>query len=309
MHNQRHNNHTHTHASDSTPVSRLLIVLVLSGSVMVAELVGAVISGSLSLLTDSGHMLSDSAGLAIALIAAHTMRRPRTDRFTWGFARSEVISAAAQAGILLVVCVAVTVEAAHRFIAPPEIHAQSMAIFAAIGLVANLIGLLLLRSHADSSLNTRAAFLEVLNDTFGSLAVLAAAAVTALTHWSYADPIATLIVAALMAPRAINMLIRCIHILLEGTPADIELAQVREHMLSQPLVIDVHDLHVSNISSNRVALTAHVTVDPEAFVDGSAISLLHSLQECASEHFPLHVDHCTIQLDVPAHRDHEHLEH
>lgn len=302
-------NHSHAPQPQRTALARLGIVFTLSAVVMLAEFVGSILSGSLTLLADAGHMLVDSAGLLLALIAALIMRRPRSDKHTWGLARVEVLSAAIQAGMLLTVCIAVTIEAIQRFITPIPVHAGNMAIFALIGLIANLIGLTLLHKHSHHSLNTRAAFLEVLGDTCGSVAVLAAAGVTAWTGWTYADPAASLIVSALMAPRAINMLARCTHIFLESTPKDLNLAQVREHILAEPHVIDVHDLHVSHISSSNVALTAHVTITPECFRDGSAPDILHAIQHCVSQHFPIPVDHCTIQLDIPQHRDHERLNH
>ena len=300
--------HSHTSTSDSER-GRLALVLALSAAVMVAELIGSALAGSLALLTDAGHMLVDCAGLGIALAASHILRQPRSNRHTWGFARVEVLSAALQAGMLLAVCTIVSIEAIRRMMAPTFVHATSMAAFAAVGLAANILGIFLLHGHSSHSLNTRAALLEVFNDALGSLAVLAAAGVTAISGWAYADPLASLIVAALMLPRAWIMLRTCIRILMESTPEGIDIDQVRTHMLSNEHVIDVHDLHVASISSHTTVLTAHVTIDPQCFYDGSAVPLLHSLQECVSEHFPLKVDHCTIQLDVPQHRDHEQLHH
>lgn len=289
--------------------AQLRFVLILSAVVMLAEVVGAALSGSLTLLADAGHMMVDTSGLAIALFAAYLMSKPRTDTYTWGLARSEVISASVQASMLIVVCIAVTIEAIGRFFTPETVNANQMILFACIGLLANLIGIALLSRKKESSLNTRAAFLEVLNDAFGSIAVLAAAGVTMATGWIYADPVASLIVAALMAPRALRILVRCVKILMEGTPDELNLADVRTHILKEPHVIDVHDLHVSSITSTTTALTAHVTIEPDCFTNGEAVSILHSLQHCVSKHFPLAVGHCTIQLDVPAHRDHEHLHH
>lgn len=288
---------------------RMWLVFGLTAAVMLAELVGAAWSGSLTLLADAGHMFVDGAGLAIALAAVHIMRRPRSDRFTWGFARTEVISAAVQASMLLIVCVSVAIEAVHRFWTPTAVQAGAMAIFAVIGLLANVVGMLVLHSHAQTSLNTRAAFLEVANDALGSVAVLAAAGVTALTQWERTDAVASLLVAGLMAPRALRMLARCVRILLEGTPVGIDVAKVRQHLLSQPRVLDVHDLHVYSIASDQVALTAHVSVEPAVFRDGGAVPLLHALQDCVNENFSVPISHCTIQMDVPAHRDHEQLRH
>lgn len=300
--------HSHTHGAGSS-LARLRIVFALTTLVLLAELAGSYLSGSLTLLADAGHMFVDCAGLLIALIAARLMNRPRTDKHTWGLARVEVVSAAIQASMLLVVCVAVAIEAVRRLLAPVTVTAPEMAVFALVGLVANLVGLLLLRGHAEQSLNMRAAFLEVLNDAIGSLAVLLAALVIALTGQVIADPIASLLVAALMAPRALRILGRSLEILLESTPEGLDLEKMREHILRQERVIDVHDLHVSNISSNNVNFTAHVTVEPDCFRDGGAVQLVHDIQECVGQHFPVPVGHCTIQLDSPEHRDHESLTH
>lgn len=301
--------HPHNHGSEHSSLPRLVLVLALSATVMVAELIGSLISGSLTLLADAGHMFVDSFGLLIAVIAAKLMNRQASDRYTWGLARAEVISAALQASMLLVVCLVVTMEAISRFSNPPEVEAPLMAVFAAIGLAANILGILLLHSHQKDSLNTRAAFLEVLNDALGSLAVLLAAGITAATGWLAVDPIATLIVAALMAPRAIRILGHCLRILLEGTPDALDLTEVRGKILEHPHTIDVHDLHTSNISSSCIALTAHVTVERHCFSDGSAVKLLHDIQHTLGEEFAVSINHSTIQLDVAEHRDHEHLHH
>ncbi len=301
--------HSHSHTIEHSSLSRLGLVLALSITVMVVELIGSLISGSLTLLADAGHMFVDSFGLFVAVIAAKLMRRQASDRYTWGLARAEVISAALQASMLLVVCIVVVMEALSRFTNPPEVEAPQMAVFAAVGLTANVLGILLLHSHKKDSLNTRAAFLEVLNDALGSVAVLLAAGVTAATGWLAVDPIATLIVAALMAPRALRILGHCLRILLEGTPDALNLAEVREKILEHPDTIDVHDLHTSNISTACVALTAHVTVERHCFSDGSAIQLLHDIQQTLGEEFAVSINHSTIQLDVAEHRDHEHLHH
>lgn len=301
--------HSHSHGNEHTSLPRLSLVFALSVTIMIAELIGSFISGSLTLLADAGHMFVDSFGLLIAVIAAKLMQRQASDRYTWGLARAEVISAALQASMLLVVCIVVAMEAFTRFTNPPQVQAPLMAVFATVGLAANVIGIFLLHSHKQDSLNTRAAFLEVLNDALGSIAVLLAAGITAATGWLTVDPIATLIVAALMAPRALHILGRCLRILLEGTPDALNLKEVRARILEHPETIDVHDLHTSNISTSCVALTAHVTIQKHCFHDGSAIQLLHDIQHTLGEEFAVSINHSTIQLDVTEHRDHEHLHH
>lgn len=300
--------HSHSHAG-AAGVRPLAIVLTLTATVFAAELVGAWWTSSLALAADAGHMFVDSMGLVIALVAAVLSRRPRSDEYTWGFVRVEAVSAAFQAGILMVVCVWVAYEAITRFFEPAHVLAPQMAVFGVVGLLANAVGLVILLSHRDQSLNLQAAFLEVLNDALGSIAVLVAAGVIYWTGWAAADPIASLIIACLMGPRAARMFVRAVNVLLEKTPEGLDLQQVREHMMRIEHVIDVHDMHGSTVSTGLVALTAHVTVDPRCYRDGCGPDVLHKLQDCLAEHFPVAVEHCTFQLDTPTHRDHETLTH
>lgn len=309
---QEHPSAAHGHGHDHTagaPINALRIALALTATVFLAELIGAWWTHSLALATDAGHMFVDSVGLVIALITAYLMRRPRTDRYTWGLARAEIVSAALQAGILTTVCVIVTIESIARLINPPTVLAPQMAVIAAVGLLANIASLAVLHRQREHNLNMRAAFLEVLNDALGSVAVLIAAGVIALTNWQYADPIASLAIAALMAPRAVRMLATSVGILLDRTPSGLDLNDVRAHILAHEHVIDVHDLHITTIATGTVALSAHVTLPEDCFTNGCSITVLHELQDCLAKHFPISVRHCTFQLDVPEHRDHEDLHH
>ena len=263
--------HDHSHAGAST--KRLGWALAVTGAVVVAELLGAFWSGSLSLAADAGHMVVDASGLVIALIAARLMRRPRDEKHTWGWARSEVLAAALQAGMLLVICVMVAWEGAWRLASPPEVEAGPM---------------------------------EVSNDALGSLAVIVAAGTEWAFGWTRADAIASLLIAVLMAPRAMTLLRRSIAILMEQAPASVDVAKLRAHMLGVDGVLDVHDLHVAAVSSHLVTVTAHVTVTHEA--DGpSRDRIIHELGECACHHFP--IAHSTFQLECPEHASHEHIEH
>lgn len=298
--------HEHSHAT--APRSRLAWALAITAVVLVAELIGAAVTGSLSLAADAGHMLVDSSGLVIALVAAHLMTRPRDDRHTWGWARSEVIAAALQAGMLAVICLLIAWEAIQRLLSPATIEAGPMLAVGIIGLVANVASLAVLNGGKGDSLNMRAAFLEVSTDALGSVAVIVAAIVTMTTGWSRADAIASLLIAAIMAPRALHLLRRSARILMEETPAGLDLAQMREHMLAVPDVEDVHDLHVSTIATGVVQLSAHVTV-AEDTSGARRRDIVHALQDCAAGHFPVEVSHSTFQLDTPAHREHETLRH
>ena len=296
--------HDHSHAGAST--KRLGWALAVTGAVVVAELVGAFWSGSLSLAADAGHMVVDASGLVIALIATRLMRRPRDEKHTWGWARSEVLAAALQAGMLLVICVMVAWEGAWRLASPPEVEAGPMLIVGIIGLVANVVSLAILAGGREANLNMRAAFLEVANDALGSLAVIVAAGTEWAFGWTRADAVASLLIAVLMAPRALTLLRRSVAILMEEAPASVDMAKLRAHMMGVDGVLDVHDLHVAAVSSHLVTVTAHVTVTHEA--DGpSRDRIVHELGECACHHFP--IAHSTFQLDCPEHASHEHIEH
>ena len=301
-----HGAHSHDHSHASASTTRLGWALAVTGAVVVAELLGAFWSGSLSLAADAGHMVVDASGLVIALIAARLMRRPRDETHTWGWARSEVLAAALQAGMLLIISVMVVWEGAWRLASPPEVEAGPMLIVGIVGLLANVVSLAILAGGREANLNMKAAFLEVANDALGSLAVIVAAGAEWALGWTRADAIASLLIAALMAPRALALLRRSVAILMEQAPTSVDVRQLRAHMLDVNGVLDVHDLHVAAVSSHLVTVTAHVTVTHEA--DGPTRDrIIHELGECACHHFP--IAHSTFQLECPQHREHEHLEH
>ncbi|WP_409331998.1 cation diffusion facilitator family transporter [Trujillonella humicola] len=298
--------HDHGAADPAQHRRRLAIVLGLTATVLVVEVIGALISGSLALLADAGHMLTDSAGLAIALIAATLAARPATARRTWGYRRAEVLGATVQAAALLAVGAYILVEGIRRLFDPPEIASGAVIVFGVVGLVANAIGIVVLtRGGRSDNVNMRAAFLEVLNDTLGSVAVLAAAVVIALTGWQQADAVASLLIAVLIIPRTLKLLRETVSVLLESTPPGLDLEDVRAHLLALPHVREVHDLHASQITSGLPVLTAHVVVDDSCFYDGHAGQILDQLQGCLTEHFPISVEHSTFQLESPAHAAHE----
>ena len=295
----------HDHTAGASP-RRLAIVLALVATVLIAEVVTGLLTGSLALLADAGHMLTDSMGLVVALAAAHLAVRAPTDRSTWGMRRAEVIGAALQAGMLAVVGVVVGVRAVIDLVAPGEIEADGMLVMGAIGLVANIVSMLILAGGRDSSLNARAAFLEVVSDALGSVGVIAAAGVVALTGWTRADAVASLIIVALIVPRATSLLRSAGRVLMDFTPEALDLAEVRRHVLEVNHVEEVHDLHAWTVASNLPVLTAHVVVRDECLRDGHSEGILDSLQACVAEHFPIPIEHATFQLEPAAHREHEH---
>ena len=299
--------HQHGAAGLADHRGRLAAVLGLTVTVLVVEVVGAVVSGSLALLADAAHMLTDVAGLTLGLVAAVLARRPATDARTWGYRRAEVLGAAAQAAVLLAVGVFVLVEAVRRLVNPPEVTAGAMLVFGAVGLVANVVGLLILVGGRGANLNTRAAFLEVLNDALGSVAVLVAAVVIGLTGWLRADAVASLVIGVLIIPRTFNLLRETVDVLLESTPKGLDLSDVRERILTLPHVHDVHDLHASQVATGLPVLTAHVVVDDSCFHDGHLGPMLDELQQCIETDF--NVEHSTIQFESATHSEHEHPTH
>ncbi|ERH23728.1 cation transporter [Actinomyces johnsonii] len=301
--------HSHNHGAGASR-GRLLIALCLSVTVLVAEIITALLTGSLALLADAGHMLTDVVGLVMALVAAHLSTRPATDRSTWGMRRAEVIGAALQAGMLAVVGVFVAFKAIHNLLVAPQVEASGMLVMGVIGLVANIIALVVLSGgrggdgHGEN-LNMRAAFLEVLNDALGSVGVIIAAAIVARTGWTRADAVVSLLIAVLILPRAVALLRSALAVLMDFTPKELDLAQVRTHMLEVDHVEEVHDLHAWTVASGMPVLTAHVVVRDECLRDGHTEEILDRLQSCMAEHFPVRIQHATLQLEPVSHLEHE----
>lgn len=288
--------------------SRLLTALLITLTVMGAEVIGGLISGSLALLADAAHMLTDAAGVGLALLAAWFASRPATPERTFGYQRSEVLAAVVNALLLFGVAGFVLVEAVRRFTSPPpEVATGLMLGVAVVGLVANTISLLVLRGGQQESLNVRGAYLEVLGDLLGSAAVIVAAIVIALTGYTQADPIASALIGLMILPRTWGLLREAVDVLLEATPRGVDLTQVRQHLLDTPGVIDVHDLHAWTITSGLPVLSVHVVVAQDVLADGGGGRVLDSLGACLAGHFD--VEHCTFQLDEPTHQGHEHAHH
>lgn len=295
----------HSHGHAETHTSRLAIAFSITLTILLAEVVGAILTGSLALVVDAGHMLTDAAGLALALFAARLVARPATSRRTWGWARAEVLSATAQAAVLLAVGMFVFVEGIGRLLHPPEIASGALVVFGVIGLVGNIASIAVLAGGRSANFNLRAAFLEVLNDALGSLAVIVAAIVIALTGWTRADAVAAMLIGALILPRALKLLGETVSVLLESTPPGIDLADVRQHLLGLPHVRAVHDLHASQVSSSLPVLTAHVVIEDDCFEDGHAPAVLDALQACVAQHFQVSFEHATFQLEPAGHGPHE----
>jgi cobalt-zinc-cadmium efflux system protein len=298
--------HGHDHATLGVVATHrrpLVVVLAISTAILVLEVVGAFVSGSLALLADAGHMLTDVAGLSLAVVAATLSMRPATPERTWGYRRAEVLAAAGQAGLLLAVAAFILVEGIRRLVAPTTVDAGVMALFAVVALVGNGISLVILGRIQRGNLNTRAAFLEVAADALGAVAVLVTAILIAAFGWDRADAVTSIAIALLILPRTLRLLRESVDVLLEATPRDVDLADVREHVLLVSHVVAVHDLHASQVATDLPVLTAHVVVDDECFHDGHLPQLLDELQACLADHFD--VEHSTFQFEPASHGRHE----
>ena len=276
--------------------------------VLLVEVVGAAVSGSLALLADAGHMLTDVAGLTLAVVASVLSRRPATDARTWGYRRAEVLAAAAQAAVLLAVGVFVLVEGVRRLLHPPEVTSGAMVVFGVVGLVGEHRrpagpGRRARRHPQHAGRVPRGGQRRPRARWPSSLA----AAVIALTGWMRADAVASLVIGVLIIPRTVRLLLETVDVLLESTPKGLDLAGVRARILSLPHVHDLHDLHASQVATGLPVLTAHVVVDDSCFHDGHLGPMLDELQRCLDTDFD--VEHSTIQFEAAAHADHEHETH
>jgi cobalt-zinc-cadmium efflux system protein len=303
--------HDHAHGSGEAGAhgARLRLAFAITCAILLAELAGAVITGSLALVVDAGHLLTDAGALGMALLAARLAGRPATSRRTWGYARTEVLAATAQAAVLLAVGLFVLVEGIHRLVDPPELASGGLLLFGVIGLVGNLASILVLAAGRTANFNLRAAFLEVVNDALGSVGVILAAIVIAATGWQGADAIAAILIGMLILPRAYRLLRQTVDVLLEAVPAGLDLDEVRAHLLGIEHVTQIHDLHATQIATGLPVITAHVTVDADCFRQGHAPEVLDELQACVAEHFPVSVEHSTFQLEPASHQQHEHTPH
>ncbi len=283
----------------------LAISLTLTSLVMVVQIVGAILTGSLALLADAAHMFADASALVIALIASLVAARPANERNTYGYQRAEVFGALINAVLLIALCVWIAIEAIGRLVTPSEheVAGGPMLAVAVTGLVANAISMWLLSAAQRTSINVRGAYLEVLGDLIGSAVVIVAAIVIWTTGWMPADALASLLIAVMIVPRAITLLREVFAVLGERAPEGTDVATIREHILSADGVADVHDVHVWQLTRGAPVFTAHVVVEPDVLTSGRSGALLSSLQSCLAEHFD--VEHSTFQFEPAGHTEHE----
>jgi cobalt-zinc-cadmium efflux system protein len=297
-----HGDHAHGVSADADR-RYLLIALVLLAAFMLAEIIVAVISGSLALLSDAGHMLSDVGAIGAALWAIRLAARPAAGAWTFGWKRAEILSAAANGITLLVIAGIVAVEAITRLIHPPQVDGGPVVVVATAGIAVNIAAAWVLARANRSSLNVQGAFRHVLTDLYGFIGTVIAGIVILATGWTQADAIASLIVVALMLKAAWELLAASGRILLEAAPKTMNLDDVRAHLLATEHVRDLHDLHAWTVTSSLPALSAHIVIDDACFTEGCVPRLLDQLQSCLAGHFD--VEHSTFQLEAAAHASHE----
>lgn len=275
----------------------LAISLTLTATVMIVQVVGALLTGSLALLADAAHMFTDASALVIALIAATVAARPADDRRTFGYQRAEVFGALINAVILIALATVVAVQGVQRLLNPSEVEVAGglMLVVAVVGLVANAVSMWLLSRAQRTNLNVRGAYLEVMGDLLGSLMVIIAAGVILVTGWMPADALASLFIAAMIIPRAFVLLKEVFSVLAESAPKGMAVGEIRTHLLGYDGVVGVHDVHVWQLTRGAPVFTAHVSVRPDLLADGRSAALLSEMQACLADHFD--VAHSTFQIE------------
>lgn len=291
------------HSAAGAGAGRLKIVLAMTATYMVVEIIGGIITGSLALIADAGHMATDVAGVSMALLAIRFGARPATEQKTYGYYRLEILAAIANGILLFGVAAYILYEAYQRFMEPPEVLGLQMFLIATVGLIINLISAKLLLAGQKSSLNLRGAFYEVVGDLLGSVAVIVAGVIIILTGWYVVDPIASVVIGLAILPRTWSLIRDAVDVLLEATPKGIDMAEVRRHILDIEGVRDAHDLHAWTITSGMNVLSAHVVMvggaDPAAVLDRLSI--------CLADDFD--IEHSTFQLETTDRRPVEVMAH
>jgi cobalt-zinc-cadmium efflux system protein len=298
--------HSHAHGAAATAATdrrALTGALVLLVAFMAFEVGSAIYSNSLALLADAGHMLIDVGAIAGSLVALRLAARPETGSHTYGLKRAEILAAAFNGISLIVVAALVTFEAIVRLLNPSPVDGAILIVVASVGVAVNLLATVVMSRANRESLNVEGAYRHILTDLYGFIGTVIAGIVIVTSGFERADAIASLLVVVLMLKASVGLLRPALRILLEATPEDIDLEEVREHLLELPEVESVHDLHAWTLTSSLPILTAHVVVTDECLNTGQAGRVLDHLQECLSGHFD--VAHSTLQFETAGHIEHE----
>jgi cobalt-zinc-cadmium efflux system protein len=290
-----HHGHSHAHHHGGS-TRAMTIAMVITAGLMLLEVVGGILTGSLALLADAGHMLTDVAALGLSLGAAWLMQRPATPQRTFGFYRAEILAALINGLSLMVLSLYVIYEAIGRMAAPPTVETGPMLAIATLGLLANLVSGWVLMRSSDENLNVRSAYLHVLSDALGSVGAILAGALMYVYGWYLADPILSMLISVLIMASAWRLLRDTVNVLLEAAPASINVAEVQQTLNAVDGVDYVHDLHIWSVASNFVALSGHVRLK-HAPSCAQHQRLLRELRELLHDRFG--IEHVTLQLEEP----------
>lgn len=277
----------------------LIIVLGLTGTYLIAEVVGGIWFNSLALLADAGHMLTDVFGLALALAAIWFAQRKATPERTYGYYRFEILAALANSVVLIGISLYILYEAYQRFVEPPEVQSLGMMIVASIGLVINVAGMFILRAGSKESLNMKGAYFEVLSDMLTSVGVIIAGVIMLTTGWYYADPIISAGIGLFILPRTWALMKDAVGVLIEGTPADVNITALRESLTRIEGVAGIHDLHVWSLTSGVNAMSVHAVIESDDQHD----LVLERVHEHCTEEFK--ISHVTVQTECRGFAEHE----
>jgi len=285
--------HTHAHQGSTSGETRLGIALLITAGYMVVEVVGGILFNSLALLADAGHMLSDVVALALSWIAMHIGKRSPTDRLTYGFKRTEILAALINGLALWVIVVVIFYEAVHRFLSPTPVAGAGMLVVASAGLAVNLLMAAMLFRARDHNLNLKGAFLHVLSDALGSVGAMVAAIVILRTGAYWTDTLVSILIGFLIIYSSWGLVRESVNILMEGVPSGVDIRDIENAVLEHGGVCCVYDLHVWSITSNRVALSAHVVLSQP---DKNRVEVLRGLEKLLAEKFD--ITHTTIQAET-----------
>lgn len=302
-HTHHHDEHDHSHIPSNKKV--LLFSFVLISLFMLVEFIGGFITNSLALISDAGHMLSDSVALGIALAAVYVGQKQRNAKKTFGYQRFEILAAALNGITLIAIALYIFIEAILRFQQPQDIQLSGMFIIASLGLFINIIVAIMLfkGSDTENDLNMRGAFLHVISDLLGSVGAIIAALCIYFFAWNWADSLASVLVAILVLRSGVHVAIKASHILMQGTPEHLNPDDIQQKIFSHNAVLDVHDVHIWSLTSKRFVLTCHIVVD-ETMSMQAVQQLLHQIEQHMSE---LGIEHVTIQTETKQHQ-HNHDE-
>lgn len=292
MGSHHHHDHSHDHShSHPLPKDRLKLAILITALILIAEFAGAMISNSLALLADSGHMLTDLAALIFSWIGFHLGEKKANNRKTFGYKRSEIVVGFTNGVLLLVLAIYIAVEATTRLFNPEPVQAEIMLGVAIIGLLANIVSAALLFKHSKENLNIKGAFLHVVGDALGSVGAIVAGLLIIFTGWLIADPIVSIIISVIIVFSAVSLVRESVNILMEGVPSGIEVSELQHSLSGIPGVIGVHDIHIWTLSSGLHNLSCHLTVSDFSLM-GPVLKTAHQIVD---EQFKIH--HSTFQIE------------